>query len=183
MLGASMVMGLEFTERRRRKELHGSKPWKLMIGKLFGQLIVLLPLSVIAMLLPLYAFDMPMRGPLFAVLGLMGFYLVTHILCGIGFGATTKSPLLSAQMLLIMSSALFTLTGFTWPSMAMPDWIVNFMQLIPITHYADIVRKLALVGYDSTVMLRTMAVLTVWFIVSVIWAWWGCRQLCRYREA
>lgn len=177
MLGASMLMGLEFRDRRRRKELVGARKWRLLGGKLLGQCLLLVPLSTIAMAMPLWFFKMPMRGPFMAIEGLMLLFLLIHIMCGIGLGAMTKSPILSAQILLTASAPIFTLSGFTWPLMAMPNWLHNAVLLIPLTHYAGAVRKIALIGLDGAVMTSVVLVLLAWLAVSMLWAVWGCHRL------
>ncbi len=177
MLGASMVMGLEFEERQRRKSLAGRSWLQVMWGKLLGQCMLLVPLSVISMSMPIWFFKMPVRGSFAAILGLMVLYLVIHILCGIGLGAMTRNAILSAQMLLTLSAPLFTLTGFTWPLMAMPDWLHKAVLIMPLTHYADAVRKIALVGCDAAVIGSTVLVLLAWLVIALIWASWGCRRL------
>ncbi len=179
MLGASMVMGLEFKERKRRKSLAGTRWQPVMWGKLLGQSMLLVPLSMIAMSMPIWFFKMPMRGSFAAILGLMVLYLVIHILCGIGLGAMTRNAILSAQILLTVSAPVFTLSGFTWPLMAMPDWLHRAVLIMPLTHYTDAVRKIALVGSDAAVVGSTILVLIAWLVIALLWASWGCRRLQR----
>lgn len=90
-----------------------------------------------------------------------------------------RTSLLSAQVLLAMSVPLFILSGFSWPTMAMPTWVQKLGPLLPITHFANMVRKVSLMGATADMLWPKITSIAVWLPVSIIWAYCGIRRFVR----
>jgi len=66
--------------------------------------------------------------------------------CGIGVLVSIILPnqLKATEVLMVVATPSFILSGFTWPLSQMPGWIQTIADLIPLTHYLKIFRLLYL---------------------------------------
>jgi len=71
------------------------------------------------------------------------FFLVTAafiIACtnlGVLFSILIPDALKATQILMVIASPAFIISGFTWPTYAMPAFIENFTKIIPLTPYLE----------------------------------------------
>ena len=66
--------------------------------------------------------------------------------CGIGVLASIILPdqLKATEVLMVVATPSFILSGFTWPLSQMPTWVQFIAELIPLTHYLKVFRLLYL---------------------------------------
>jgi len=66
--------------------------------------------------------------------------------CGIGVLVSIILPdqLKATEVLMVVATPSFILSGFTWPLSQMPIWVQTIADLIPLTHYLKIFRLLYL---------------------------------------
>lgn len=67
---------------------------------------------------------------------------------GMLFSVAIPSQLKATEILMVISTPAFVLSGFTWPMLAMPDAIANIAELIPLTQFLSGFRKVAFYGGD-----------------------------------
>ena len=67
---------------------------------------------------------------------------------GMLFSIIIPSQLKATEFLMVISTPAFILSGFTWPTMAIPSWITNIAQFIPLTQFLSGFRKIAFYGGD-----------------------------------
>jgi len=101
------------------------------------------------------------------------FYLVsmlTFASMGIGmlFSIAIPSQLKATELLMVISTPAFVLSGFTWPSMAIPDEINLIANLIPLTHFLTGFRKIAFYNGDISSILPELKVLALISLVSFV---------------
>ncbi|GAB2778588.1 ABC transporter permease [Salinimicrobium soli] len=74
--------------------------------------------------------------------------LLTLASMGIGmlFSIVFPNQLKATELLMVISTPAFVLSGFTWPSLAMPGAISAFAEIIPVTHFLNGFRKVAFYG-------------------------------------
>lgn len=78
------------------------------------------------------------------------FMLATFVfilaVCGIGVLVSVALPnqLKATEVLMVVATPSFILSGFTWPLSQMPAWVQFIADLIPLTHYLKIFRLLYL---------------------------------------
>lgn len=100
--------------------------------------------------------------------------LLTLACMGIGmlFSIMIPSQLKATELLMVISTPAFVLSGFTWPSLAIPEGINAMAQSIPVTHYLSGFRKVAYYGgsiSDILPQLKMLILITaVTFTVMVI---------------
>lgn len=180
MLGAAIALGLESDRRKRRSLIDiSSSPLLILLGKLAAHLLVIVPLSLIAMCLPFSLFGTSFHGSWSLVLGMTAVFIILQVLSGFGVAGFCRTSLLSTQVLLVISVPMFILTGFTWPAMAMPVWVQKIGLVLPLTHYADLVRKVSLMGATTDMLTTQMTAIVTWMPIAAIWAYWGVRRFVR----
>lgn len=180
MLGASMALGMEGEESKRRTMLIASRdPAILLLGKFTAHALVMVPLSLIAIYLPFSAFGTAFRGNWGLVLGVTVLFVAIQVFAGFGTAGIFKSPLLCAHVLLSASVPLFILTGFTWPLFAMPAWLQHISSIVPLTHFASLVRRASLMGATYNLVQPNIILIEAWLPVSIAWAYWGVKRFLR----
>ncbi|PTX42165.1 ABC-2 type transport system permease protein [Christiangramia gaetbulicola] len=87
---------------------------------------------------------------------------------GIGmlFSIIFPSQLKATELLMVISTPAFVLSGFTWPSLAIPVAIQNFAQIIPLTHFLNGFRKIAFYGGDLSSISHELGFLSIIIAVS-----------------
>ena len=65
---------------------------------------------------------------------------------GMLFSLAIPSQLKATELLMVISTPAFVLSGFTWPTIAFPDAISNVAQFIPLTQFLSAFRKIAFYG-------------------------------------
>jgi ABC-2 type transport system permease protein len=67
---------------------------------------------------------------------------------GMLFSIAIPSQLKATELLMVISTPAFILSGFTWPTLAFPDAIANVATYIPSTQFLSGFRKIAFYGGD-----------------------------------
>jgi ABC-2 type transport system permease protein len=73
----------------------------------------------------------------------MNFFLITAIFVvaatnlGVLVSILVPDALKATQILMVIASPAFIISGFTWPNYAMPDFITYFTKIIPLTPYLE----------------------------------------------
>lgn len=84
-------------------------------------------------------------GGAFGAFALSTFVFILAV-CGIGVLVSIVLPnqLKATEVLMVVATPSFILSGFTWPLSQMPLWVQSIADLIPLTHYLKIFRLLYL---------------------------------------
>lgn len=67
---------------------------------------------------------------------------------GMLFSLAIPSQLKATELLMVISTPAFVLSGFTWPTAAFPSAIATVAQYIPLTQFLSAFRKIAFYGGD-----------------------------------
>lgn len=87
-----------------------------------------------------YRMPLDVNGPAFFLSSILFLLAVSFI--GILVSIAIPSQLKATEILMVIATPSFILSGFTWPLSQMPEWIVGIAKLIPLTHYLQIFRTL-----------------------------------------
>lgn len=68
------------------------------------------------------------------------------IFIGMLFSTLIPNQLKATELLMVISTPAFVLSGFTWPQSAMPPLIAKVAQLIPLSHFLEGFKKVAIYG-------------------------------------
>jgi ABC-2 type transport system permease protein len=180
-MGTAIALNLE-AEAGSSSELSGigGRPWTILTAKAAATAMTALPLAFVAIRLPFDLFGSPFRGSWATGYAVLALFVVTQVLIGCGIAGLCRSGIVSLHLLLFASVPLFTLTGFTWPVSAMPSWLQAVSWLIPLTHFLEIFRGMALMGAGFGALWPHMAVLLAWAPAAALWAHWAVKEtICR----
>lgn len=86
---------------------------------------------------------------------------------GMLFSIAIPSQLKATELLMVISTPAFILSGFTWPSLAIPAGINAVAQCIPLTHFLNGFRKVAFYGGDMASISQDITMLLLILGISV----------------
>lgn len=120
----------------------------------------------ISLLFPYFKID----ADIFNIPMLVLTLLLTLASIGIGllFSIAIPSQLKATEFLMVISTPAFILSGFTWPTLAIPKVITNIAQFIPVTQYLSGFRKIAFYGGDISSILPEIKILISIILVAFI---------------
>ncbi len=137
LLGIGLIGG---TTKEREKdhfllpiglEIGGSL--SIVIGKSIAYYTVYLFNALYVFVIVFRLFSFPMRGNYFEMFVFLTPFLFAVIYMGITISAFFKKREQALMILLFTSIPFIFLTGFSWPTQAMPQWQVWLSQIIPST--------------------------------------------------
>ncbi|MDH5828127.1 ABC transporter permease [Sphingobacterium faecium] len=119
-----------------------------------------------------YGFSIFYRMPLEVHMGpfLLGslLFLLAVSFIGILVSILIPSQLKATEILMVIATPSFILSGFTWPLSQMPDWVVHISKLIPLTHYLEIFRVLVIEHGTVTNVRSSIIALAVTSVICLI---------------
>ena len=93
-----------------------------------------------------YLFTFWFRIPFYENLGALtfvaGIFVLSVCFIGILVSILIPSQLKATEILMVIATPSFILSGFTWPLSQMPDWVVAVANVIPLTHFLQAFRIL-----------------------------------------
>lgn len=117
-------------------------------------------------------YRMPMHLDSLLFYGYTFLFLLAVAFIGILVSIAIPSQLKATEILMVIATPSFILSGFTWPLSQMPDWIVGIAKVIPLTHYLQIFRTMIIEqGASSYVQSSVwgLAIIAIGtFVLSVI---------------
>ena len=144
LLGLALTFASEY-EKGTFTELVEKMPNAL--GMLAVKIIPYLLMSV-GIILMYWGFSRYYNMIIGGALGAFALSTIVFILavCGIGVLVSIVLPdqLKATEVLMVVATPSFILSGFTWPLSQMPVWVQTIADLIPLTHYLKIFRLLYL---------------------------------------
>ena len=146
------------------------RPVELMIGKLAPYVGVGLVQVTVILVVGTLLFDIPQNG------SLLDLYLGSLLFIGATLGLGLMISTLASTQFQAMQMAVFTLlpsillSGFAFPFDGMPPVVQALAQLLPLTHYVDIVRGVVLRGSTLGMMAIPAAKLGLFLVASVAFA-------------
>lgn len=148
-------------------------PWRLAYAKTAPYFAITLFNATTMLLFASYFFHVPIRGSLMA--GLLLAASFSFAVCGIGYFISLLSgnQLGATQISMLIAVPSFLVSGFTWPFEAMPQALVTFGKLLPLTYLLDGVRSVFVKGnglewivYDCVALL-TMGMAA--YLAGLLW--------------
>lgn len=87
---------------------------------------------------------------------------------GMLFSIAIPNQLKATELLMVISTPAFILSGFTWPTLAIPNFITNIAQFIPVTQYLVGFRKIAFYGGDIASIMPEIKMLLLIILVAFL---------------
>lgn len=100
--------------------------------------------AAVACFIPYFNIDVDVfNGPMLLLATLLS---LAAMAIGMLFSVAIPNQLKATELLMVISTPAFVLSGFTWPVSAMPLFIQNIAQIIPLTHFLEGFKKIAIYG-------------------------------------
>lgn len=87
---------------------------------------------------------------------------------GMLFSVAIPNQLKATELLMVISTPAFVISGFTWPSLAIPGFINAIAQSIPVTHFLTAFRKVAYFGGDMADVLPEIKILLLIIVITFL---------------
>ncbi len=87
-------------------------------------------------------FNIPFYENLGALTLVAGFFVLAVCFIGILVSIIIPNQLKATEILMVIATPSFMLSGFTWPLSQTPQWIQTIAQIIPLTHFLPAFRIL-----------------------------------------
>lgn len=164
-----MAMAVTFAEEFKRdsfmNDFAGKQKYTVLV-----MAIKCLPVWIFANFNILFFYLCSLYFKIPAPINVGNFFLLTAIFVvaatnlGVLFSILIPDALKATQILMVIASPAFIISGFTWPSYAMPKFIQYFNAIIPLTPYLEAL-KIMLVEKGSDYLTRK------YFLHLFIMAW------------
>jgi ABC-2 type transport system permease protein len=127
-------------ETRRREVL----PY--LLGKAGAYLVISLFNLVFALVMIHHWFDYPDKAAIIDVLMLIFPYILSVIFLGIGLSTLFRHRESALVFMVFLSPIALFLSGLSWPTSAMPAWLVTISKLMPSTNIVLPYLRLRIMG-------------------------------------
>lgn len=167
-LAMALVFSRDFEDGYFGTLVKESKSSLYLIALKTTPFLIMLPLIwlVVALFFPYFNVDINIFNfPMFVLVVLLTF---ASIFIGMLFSMAIPSQLKATELLMVISTPAFILSGFTWPTMAIPDAITNIAQFIPLTQFLSGFRKIAFYDGDLASIKPELGMLFIIMAVSFI---------------
>ena len=142
------------------------KPAELILGKLLPYSVIGLANMVIAVLMAVYLFDVPLRGsvPLLFAVGMI--FVVGTLAQGILISTVAKQQLLASQFAMISTFLpAFLLSGFAFAIANMPLPVQGITYIVPARYFVALVKGIFLRGVGLETLWRDALFLVVFALI------------------
>ena len=129
-------------------------------------LLTLINWMVLAAFVSFFQIDLKLFNlPMLVLAGLLS---LSAMLIGMLFSVLIPNQLKATEFLMVISTPAFILSGFTWPVMAMPGWIQQLSQWIPLTPFLSAAKKIAFYGGNLQHILPEIKQLSLITLIAFI---------------
>lgn len=151
MLALALSFASEFENKTFFSEFYPKAKNTLYMMLIKSLPFWLMGIAVIAALRSMFPlFKVPFNSDTMAISLLLGALVLSVTFMGMVVSIIIPSQLKATEVLMVIATPSFILSGFTWPLSQMPDWIVKISQCIPLTHFLEALRKLMLYGATTS---------------------------------
>lgn len=117
-----------------------------LLGKGLPYVLLSLGTLTVSLLTARYAFSVPFRGSLPALLLLTAVFLASIVSLGVFLSLICRNELEATQVAMLIAVPSFLFSGYTWPLEAMPLPCMVLARILPLTYFAPALRKIAVMG-------------------------------------
>ncbi|ACX52127.1 ABC-2 type transporter [Ammonifex degensii KC4] len=140
---------------------HCSSVFAITLGKILPYFVFNLVTLNLLFAEAVFLFRIPFRGSYPLLLLLTACFLACILSFGVMVSALCRNELEATQIAMLFAVPSFLFSGFTWPFMAMPLPAKILGHLMPLTYYAENVRKIFLMNAGLTDIAKDLGILTL----------------------
>ncbi len=146
-----MITSLAITRERERGTMESLlatpvRPIEVMVGKIIPYIMVGYLQQLLIIVAGVLIFDVPLEGSVLLLLIATLPFIFANLSVGLTFSTIAKNQLQAVQMSFFFFLPSILLSGFMFPFHGMPSWAQYIGNLLPLTHFVNIVRGIMLKG-------------------------------------
>ncbi|MBN1137359.1 MAG: ABC transporter permease [Anaerolineae bacterium] len=126
------------------------KAWELMLGKIIPYILVAFVNTAMIIAVGIFWFDIPLSGSLLQLLGLSFIFIIGSLGLGVmisNISASQMQAMYIAVGVVLLPSVI--ISGLIIPRLNMPAVAYYAGELLPVTHYLEIIRGVMLKGVGA----------------------------------
>jgi ABC-2 type transport system permease protein len=144
------------------------KPAELILGKLLPYSVIGLANMVIAVLMAVFLFEVPLRGSVPLLFGVGAVFVVGTLAQGILISALARQQLLASQLAMVSTFLpAFLLSGFAFAIANMPPVVQAITYIVPARYFVALVKGIFLRGVGLETLWRDALFLVVFAVVVI----------------
>jgi len=144
------------------------KPAELILGKLLPYSAIGMANMVIAVLMAVFLFDVPLRGSVTLLFGVGAVFVVGTLAQGILISTLARQQLLASQMAMISTFLpAFLLSGFAFAIANMPVPVQAVTYIVPARYFVAVVKGIFLRGVGLQILWPEALFLVVFAVVVI----------------
>ena len=123
------------------------RPSELILGKLAPYFVIGMVDVLIAVLMAVFLFDVPLRGNVPLLFGVSALFIVGTLAQGILISVVARAQLIASQMAMVSTFLpAFLLSGFMFAITNMPPVVQGITYIVPARYYVELVKGIFLRG-------------------------------------
>jgi ABC-2 type transport system permease protein len=147
------------------------RPTEIVLGKMMAYFVVGLVDSIVALLVGLFIFQVPLRGSILLLAVSICTFMFGALCWGIFISAAAKTQLVAYQMGLLSSFLpAFLLSGFVYEIQTMPAVIQAITYIVPARYVVTIMKGIFLKGVGLSVLWGQLGFLALYGTLVFFWA-------------
>nr|WP_199041709.1 ABC transporter permease [Dyella sp. ASV24] len=144
------------------------RPLELVLSKLVPYVVIGLIDLAMCLVAARWMFEVPIRGSLIVIVIASFLYLVVSLTMGLFISGVTRNQFQASQMALLTSfMPAMMLSGFVFDLRNMPTVVRGISEVLPATHFMNLIKTLFLAGNNASLVLRECAILALYAVVLI----------------
>jgi ABC-2 type transport system permease protein len=145
------------------------RPLELVLAKLVPYVVVGLIDMTMCLIAGRWLFGVPIRGSLIVVVLASFLYLVVSLSMGLFISGVTRNQFQASQLALLTSfMPAMMLSGFVFDLRNVPVVIRVIGEVLPATHFMNLIKTLFLAGNNTAIVLRECGILALYASVLIV---------------
>jgi len=140
---------------------------ELMVGKLLPYIAVGLLQTTLVLVTGVVLFDVPINGSLVDLYLGAGLFIAATLSLGLVISTLASTQFQAMQLGFFTLLPSILLSGFAFPFEGMPPPVQYFAQILPLTHFVEILRGVILRGATLAALWWPMAKLSLFLVLAV----------------
>ena len=140
---------------------------ELMVGKLLPYILVGLVQTTLVLLTGVLLFDVPINGSLVDLYLGAGLFIAATLGLGLVISTIAATQFQAMQLGFFTLLPSILLSGFAFPFEGSPKSVQYFAQVLPLTHFVEILRGVILRGASLATLWQPVAKLGVFLVLAV----------------
>jgi ABC-2 type transport system permease protein len=143
------------------------RSWELMAGKLMPYVLIGLIQTTLILTVGARIFDVPINGSLVDLYLAAALFIAATLTLGLVISTFVQTQMQAMQLSFLTLLPSILLSGFVFPFDGMPQLARWIAQVLPLTHFVEMIRGILLRGAPLADMLVPAAKLGVFLLVTL----------------